>query len=496
MSTDLSGKDQAYLEVAESSSSIEYNKEDRAARFTKKKSWSDIFTIICAGAALISDGYQNNVMSMMNLVFAKEYPDLYDATLKTRVSNALLVGAVLGQVVVGLTCDYMGRKWAILSTTLLIVVGSILCTAAHGVTTLGMFWMIIVARGITGFGVGGEYPASSTSASESANETSKRRGGVFVLVTNLPLSLGGPFALIVFLIVYSATGTGAHLSTTWRVCFGIGVIWPLSVFYFRWKMATSVLYKKAAIKHNVPYFLVFKYYWRRLLGTCGCWFIYDFVTFPNGVFSSTIISSVIDDSSDLIKVGEWNLLLGIIAIPGVLVGAYLVDKIGRKYTMIVGFAGYLVIGLVIGCSYFHIKNIVPLFIVFYGLFNSFGNLGPGDTMGLTSAECYATPVRGTLYGLSAALGKTGAAVGTQCFTPIQTHLGKEWTFIIAAILGFIGVVIAWFCIPHLTDDDLMMEDVKFEKYLKSKGWTGSFGLDDEKTVLNNGDVELEDAVKA
>ena len=35
------------------------------------------------------------------------------------------------------------------------------------------------------------------------------------------------------------------------------------------------------------------------------------------------------------------------------------------------------------------------------------------------------PRRGTCYGLSAAIGKTGAAVGTQAFTPIQNHLGKK-----------------------------------------------------------------------
>ena len=33
--------------------------------------------------------------------------------------------------------------------------------------------------------------------------------------------------------------------------------------------------------------------------------------------------------------------------------------------------------------------------------------------------------RGTCYGISAALGKTGAAIGTQAFTPIQIHLGKK-----------------------------------------------------------------------
>lgn len=477
---------------------ITYDAEARHDRFKKKKTISDMFTILCCGVALMSDGYQNNLMTMLNAVFTKQYPDTYDSTLKTRVSNALLVGEILGQISIGLTCDYMGRKWAIVATTVLIVVGSILACAAHGETTLGMFWMFLVMRGAIGVGVGGEYSACSSASSESANEATKRRGGVFVMITNLPLSLGGPIAISIFLIVYSAAG-GDHLNTVWRVCTGLGAVWPLIIFWFRFKMAASIMYKKSHIKKDVPYLLVFKYYWRRLLGTCGCWFIYDFVTFPNGIFSSTIIASVLGDSkSDIKKVAEWTLLLGWLSIPGVLIGAATVDKIGRKWSLIIGYSGYLVIGLVIGCGYNKIQETsTGLFIFLFALFNSFGNFGPGNNMGLTSSECYATPVRGTLYGLSAALGKTGAAVGTQAFTAIQKNLGKQWTFIISAILGSVGVVLAYFTIPHLKDEDLMVEDIKFEKYLRDNGWQGKFGNDEsssDEETSSIGKVEFENVV--
>lgn len=83
------------------------------------------------------------------------------------------------------------------------------------------------------------------------------------------------------MIVLSAAGSN-HLSTVWRVCFGIGVALPLSVFYFRLKMLNSKLYRRGAIKKHVPYKLVLRYYWKTLIGTCGAWFLYDFVTFPNG----------------------------------------------------------------------------------------------------------------------------------------------------------------------------------------------------------------------
>ena len=310
-----------------------------------------------------------------------------------------------------LTCDYMGRKVAIILTTGMVVLGLVLSAAASGPTAAGLFWMLTVARGVTGFGTGGEYPASSTSASESANAYDlKSRGTVFILVTNLPLTFGGPLAAIVFLIVLQATGAD-HLSTLWRVCFGVGVIFPLSVFYWRVKMLNSKLYRRGAIRKQVPYRLVIRYYWRTLIGTCGTWFLYDFVTIPNAVFSGTIISNIVPQG-DIQRTAEWQLLLGAIALPGVIIGALLCDKLGRRRIMIIGFGGYLVFGLIIGCAYTQIANILPLFILFYGILLSFGNLGPGNMLGLVSTESYATAVRGTCYGLSAAVGKAGAAVGT------------------------------------------------------------------------------------
>ncbi|KAJ3987519.1 MFS Git1p-like glycerophosphoinositol permease [Lentinula detonsa] len=460
------------LVVSAEEHAIKVRREARS--MSKKEKVSSIFTIAAAGLGLISDGYQNNLMTMANVVFKNIYGTEYSSTVSTRVSNALLVGAVLGQIFVGLICDRVGRKVALFATTALIVVGATLATAAHASTPAGLFWFLTVARGITGVGVGGEYPAGSTSASEAANERSpKTRGPVFIMVTNFVLSFGGPLAVSVFLIVLSAAGEN-HLQTVWRVCFGIGIILPLGVFVVRMRMMSTILYKKGAIKRNVPYGLVAKRYWKSLIGTCFAWFLYDFVTFPNGVFSATIIASVIKDS-DIKKTAEWQLLLGAIALPGIFIGAWLCNVIGRKNTLMLGFSGYLVFGLIIGCAYDKITKIVPLFVVFYGLMQSSGNMGPGDMMGLVSVESYPTAVRGTCYGISAALGKVGAAVGTQAFTPIETNLGKKWTFIVAAICGVVGVLVTYFFIPDMTGVDLADEDAKFMEYLAANGWQGSVG---------------------
>lgn len=481
---------------------FKYNSEVRRDRFKNGRKWSDILIILAAGFALISDGYQNNVMTMLNQVFTFEFGKEYTSQRKTNISNASLVTTIFGQVGFGIAADYIGRKKVILIATGVIVLGSAMAAAAHGVTTLGLIWMLIVSRGVIGLGVGAEYSACSTSSSEACNNSVKRRGGMFVMSTNLPLSFGGPAALIIFLIVNQICGNGKHLDPLWRIMFALGCVWPLSIIYFRLKLPTSELYKRSAIKSNVPYVLAARYYWKRLIGTTVAWFLYDFVTFPNGVFSAGIISNVLkgSDAKDLNKIACWTLLLGVIAIPGVFIGAVLMDIIGRKYTIMIGFTGCIIFGLAVGLAYDKVTKNTPLFIVLFGLMMSSGNLGPGNGMGLISSECYATPIRGTCYGISAAIGKVGAVVGTQVFSPIQNNpnLGKKWTFIIAAICGVAGVLVTFIFVPHLREDDLLEEDIKFKNYLVSKGWKGTFGSGEALTTeeakfdeTSNSDLETD-----
>ncbi|ORX33756.1 major facilitator superfamily domain-containing protein [Kockovaella imperatae] len=443
---------------------------------------SDYFTLMASGFALVSDGYQNNLPTIFNPIFTKLYgKEIYNSIVSTRVSNALLIGEIIGQLVVGLICDRVGRKTAMVGTTLMIVIGGILATAASGSTPAGMFWMLTVARGTVGVGVGGEYPACSTSASEAANEKFGRdRGKVFILLTNLMLSIGGPIVISLFLLIingahYKGTNDASDthkLQYTWRILMGIGIIIPLSVFYFRLKMMNSKLYRRNALKKSTPvaiYGLVLKRYWKTLIGTAGTWFLYDFVTFPNGIFSSTIIAEVIPGAG-LVRTLEWNLLFSILSLPGVFIGAFIVKYTGRRNLLIMGFSGYLIFGLIVGLAFDKIIKIHVLFIILYAFMQSSGNLGPGNMEGTISSESYPTSIRGTCYGISAALGKTGAAIGTQTFRPIQASLGKKYTFIIAACCGVVGVLLAFFFVEDKGKDRLEKEDEAWRQYLVEHGY--------------------------
>ena len=128
------------------------------AKITKT---SSIMTVLVGGLALFSDGYNAQIIGYMNPLLAQLYPDAFSKTIKTRISNAYLIGEIVGMLFFGWAIDKMGRRTGIVFATLFLVLGIIIATAAHGTTDFGMFWMMIVGRGVAGFGAGGEYLFSS-----------------------------------------------------------------------------------------------------------------------------------------------------------------------------------------------------------------------------------------------------------------------------------------------------------------------------------------------
>ncbi|KAF9767351.1 hypothetical protein IL306_000093 [Fusarium sp. DS 682] len=367
---------------------------------TSKSSMTAITTALTSGLALFSDGYNAQIIGYMNPVFAKLYPDSFSSSIKTRFSNAFLIGEVLGMLFFGYAIDKLGRRTGIVFATLFLVLGIILATAGHGKTEIGMFWMMIVGRGIAGFGAG-----SSTEASDETTHVRHRRGFLVADATDFSIDLSFVMAGVIALIVLAAFRQHVN-NGVWRVNFGIGFILPVALLFFRFRQFDSTQYQKHAIKKEIPYLLVIKRYWKPMLGTSLAWFFYDFV------------------------------------------------------------------------------SVFPLLIVLYGIFNALGEMGPGVATFLCAAESFPTPLRGHFLGFAAAVGKAGATIGTQAFTPIQDSFsdkqqGIQAVFLIGAAFAAVGGLVAWFLIPD-KDKDLESKDAQFCLYLQQNGYKGSFGngLDD------------------
>jgi MFS family permease len=140
----------------------------------------------------------------------------------------------------GWIIDRLGRRTGIVFATFFLIFGIVLATAAHGKDNLGLFWMMIVARGIAGFGAGGEYPTCGTNSAEASDESiyvRRRRGILVAISTDFAIDLGFVVAGVVALIVLACYNQNIT-DGVWRVCFGLGIVVSILSNYRFYKRLT------------------------------------------------------------------------------------------------------------------------------------------------------------------------------------------------------------------------------------------------------------------
>lgn len=196
------------------------------------------------------------------------------------------------------------------------------------------------------------------------------------------------------------------------------------------------------------------------------------MTYPFGIFSSTIIGQLNPNNTLVQNIG-YGTVVNCFYLPGCIAGGFLMDRIGRKQTMTLGFFLWSILGFILGGALGPIQSVFPLFVVLYGMFNALGEMGPGVATFLCAAESFPTPLRGHYLGFAAAVGKAGAAIGTEVFTPIQnsfssTEKGQQGVFLIGSAFALVGGLISWFLIPD-KERELESEDIRFRAYLEDHG---------------------------
>jgi len=178
-------------------------------------------------------------------------------------------------------------------------------------------------------------------------------------------------------------------------------------------------------------------------------------------------------------------------IPGTLIGAFIVDSLGPKYTMILGLVGQAIVGFIMSGLYVKLTEHIAAFAVVYGIFLSLGEVGPGNNLGLLASKTGPTAVRGQYYGIAAAIGKVGAFVGTWAFPPIidafggaETTRGNTGPFWIGSGLAILSALITFFFIKPLTADGMAREDEQFRAYLEANGYdTSQMGIRSESSTV-------------
>lgn len=297
--------------------------------------------------------------------------------------------------------------------------------------------------------------------------------------TNTMLDFAFAIAWFVALVLLWIFGMH-HLRAVWRGILLLGAIPPLVLLIARLFMEEPEAYKKNSMRHTrIPYWLIIKRYWLKLLAVSITWFIYDWITYPFGIYAGTITDQVIPNPT-LYETLGWGCLINAFYIPGTVVGSFVADWIGPKYAMIAGLLLQAIFGFALSGAYNSLTahGHIAGFAVMYGLFLSFGELGPGNNLGLLASKAIGpTAARGQLYGIAAAIGKVGAFIGTYTFPYIQADLDKRGKYIsdtglfwIGSALAVFSAIITFLFIPNIKVDSMVEEDQLFREYLAANGY--------------------------
>lgn len=457
-----------------------------------KPGLSRVSLIFACGTALFSDGYANSVIGFVVTLLKQKYgTDRITAHNFATILNSLaFAGTVVGQLSFGYISDKVGRKFGMMTATAIVAVCSLLSAAIKGVdgSLTSMLAQLAAWRFIIGIGIGAEYPCGSVAASEQSEEPGIAKNAQhrwFALATNTMIDFGfviGAFVPLVLLWIFGEN----HLNAVWRGSLGLGLIPAVAVFLWRLKMEEPSRYKRDSMKHTkVPYVLIIKRYWVRLAAISFTWFLYDFITYPFGLYSSTVLEGI-NPSSTLVVTLGLAVVVNLFYMPGTIIGAFCVDFLGPKYTQIVGLLLQAVIGFIMSGAYKQLVATPAAFAVVYGIFLSFGEFGPGNCLGLLAAKSGPTAVRGQFYGVAAAIGKIGAFVGTWAFPPMiaafshhgtDPDRGNTGPFWVGSAMAVLSALITYFFIHPLSHDGMEAEDVAFRAYLEENGYdTSRMGL--------------------
>lgn len=184
-----------------------------------------LWSIVGGSVGNLVEWYDWYVYSAFALYFAKAY--FPPASQTAQLLNAAAVFAVgflmrpVGGWLMGKYADRRGRRAALTGSVLLMCFGSLMIAAIPSYAAIGVAApiLLVVARLIQGFSVGGEYGVSATYLSEMAG---RRRRGFYSSFQYVTLIFGQLLALGV-LLVLQRTLTAPQLELWgWRIPFVIG----------------------------------------------------------------------------------------------------------------------------------------------------------------------------------------------------------------------------------------------------------------------------------
>lgn len=403
--------------------------------------------VLVCGLGWLFDAMDAGIISFVLAVLLKKWQ--LSPTQIGWIGSAGLIGMFVGALLSGTIADRIGRKYLFQATLLLFSIATGLCGLAGG------FASLVFLRFLVGFGLGGELPVASTLVTEFA--PAKHRGRMLVILESFWAFGWTAAAVISFLII-------PRFENGWKFAFLIGFLPAFYVFYLRRSIPESPRYlaSKGKIEEarevvrwmekecgaepveitegpmvqkpkNTIRSIFEGRYIRRTLMLWILWFamVYSYY----GIFT-WLPSLLVKDGHQVIATFRFVLIITLAQIPGYFSAAVLVDRIGRKWTLV----PYL-FGCAIAAYLFGNAN-TGTEIILYGCLISFFNLGAWGVVYTYTPELYPTDRRATGAGMAAAFGRIGGIIAPMVVAWILSNIsdGRHFVFVQFAIVIVLGAI--------------------------------------------------------
>jgi len=323
------------------------------------------------------------------------------------------IGMMVGAFVFGLMADRVGRKNVFIITLLLFSIGSGLSAFASSLT------IFLILRFFIGMGLGGELPVASTLVSESVS--ARERGRVVVLLESF-WAAGWIIAALIAYFIIPDYG--------WRVAMLLCATPAFYALYLRLKLPDSPQFSKTDLKKRPSIIEQITMVWQKKYRkkTIMLWILWFCVVFSYYGMFLWLPNVMVGKGFNLIQTFEYVLIMTLAQLPGYFSVAWLIEKVGRKFVLIV----YL-FGTAASAFFFGNAESIGLLIL-YGALLSFFNLGAWGALYAYTPEQYPTIIRGSGSGMAASIGRLGGIFGPLA---VGFFLTKGYS---------IGDIFALFCI--------------------------------------------------
>ncbi|KAI2503668.1 sugar transporter [Fragilaria crotonensis] len=414
-------------------------------------------------------------LHLMNDIFPGRPED------KGMCSSALIAGMIIGQLFGGTLGDILGRHVAMTCVMCLQVFAAFFSALSADSSFYGchvsIFSVLAGWRFVLGIGAGGVYPLAATITSESSQSLAERGKSVAMTFSMQGVGyLAVPLTTWLMVTVFRVPPPYA-----WRLLLGLGALPGIALTIARsrwlhkrtdWSSNQFEDDSESALVHveDVETFrtapvsvmdaiLIEPRLFAKLVGTGGCWFLFDILFYGNTLFQPMVLSSVFGAGETVEKVALDSTIIACMALPGYIIS---IAATGRQSPRFIQLQGFLMMSLiygVIGGCFHSLTAHRDLMLILYSLTFFWSNYGPNTTTFMLPSMTFSKPCRSTLNGISAACGKAGALLGTTIFVPLSTRFGDRWIMLACAFLSVVGFALTWFFVPTDIEPNLHNDEI-------------------------------------